>query len=156
MLDHCFIIHAPDRTTELRAFNTREAMLASLGGNVAELFNDCPKEVLDHLEQRGWHFEGDIGITFPEVDTDALLAVTQPDCVELEEPICMALQPNLSTLISAAKNGDLCLMECHLKSTGEQVAAICAAGGSPEETVFTPFGVMLCGNPYEMLIPPAK
>jgi hypothetical protein len=69
--------------------------------------------------------------------------------------LCRALASNLDTLITAAKNGDLCLVECKLISTGETVAAICAAHQGDDGTVeVTPFGVMLAGNPYEMLTPP--
>ena len=140
----------------LRQFHTRDAMLSSLGTLVAGRFDDDPKEILDHLEQIGWHFEGDIGITFPVVDREPMLAVTDADCAELPEPICRALKPNLETMLRAAANGDLCIMECQLKSTGETVAAICAASRDEDEVTMTPFGVMLCGNTYEMLTPPEE
>ena len=62
---------------------------------------------------------------------------------------------NLDTLIRAANNGDLCLMECRWRATGEKVAAVCAASRDADGSViFTPLAVMMNGNPYDMLLPP--
>lgn len=81
----------------------------------------------------------------------AALTQQQPD-----RP-CIAHKKNFDTLIKAFRRGDVCLMECTIKATGERVAVICAAqeleGGVVE---FVPFAVMPNGNPYELLDPPPK
>ena len=66
-----------------------------------------------------------------------------------------AHQQNLETLIRAAKDGNLCLMECTEIATGEPRAVICAV--QPDSTgkiVFVPFGHLCPGNPYEAYEPP--
>lgn len=67
---------------------------------------------------------------------------------------CKAHSKNFETLQRAFKNGDVCLLECTMKSTGERVATICAVTFDGSEYQFAPFAVMLNGNPYEMLTPP--
>lgn len=61
---------------------------------------------------------------------------------------------NLETIIRAAKNGDLCVMECTDKATGKPVIALCAAGRNGKEIVMSPLAKMFDGNPYEELDPP--
>lgn len=61
---------------------------------------------------------------------------------------------NLETLIRAAKNGDLALVECKDKATGKIVVAVCAIGHSNGEYSITPIAKMFDGNPYEELNPP--
>lgn len=63
-------------------------------------------------------------------------------------------RPNFDTLQSAFQNGDVALLECELKSTGESVAVIVAVNRDSEEFGFVPFAMMFNGNPYEMLNPP--
>ena len=62
---------------------------------------------------------------------------------------------NFQTLLDAARNGDLALMECTDAETGEYRAVVCAVGWVDEEYQFTPFG-HLCSNknPYEAYDPP--
>jgi hypothetical protein len=61
---------------------------------------------------------------------------------------------NFATLQSAFQNGDVALLECQLKATGESVAVIVAVNREGEEVEFAPFAMMFNGNPYEMLNPP--
>jgi hypothetical protein len=63
-------------------------------------------------------------------------------------------RPNFDTLQSAFQNGDVALLECQLKSTGESVAVIVAVNRDGEEFSFAPFAMMFNGDPYEMLNPP--
>jgi hypothetical protein len=99
--------------------------------------------------------EEELGLEFKKSpDTPQILAVTQRDCLDLKETMCRALAPNFETLKRAAAAGDLALLECRLVATGETVAAIVAVSTDGEGGSFTPFAVMLCGNPYEMLEPP--
>ena len=62
---------------------------------------------------------------------------------------------NFQTLLDAAANGDLALMECADAVSGEPRYVICAVGRASEEFVFTPFGHLADGNPYEAYLPPA-
>ena len=62
---------------------------------------------------------------------------------------------NFQTLLDAATNGDLALMECADAVSGEARYVICAVGRDGEEFVFTPFGHLADGNPYEAYLPPA-
>ena len=61
---------------------------------------------------------------------------------------------NFNTLIEAFENGDVALLDCELKATGEQVAVIVAANRVNDEIDFVPFAMLFNGNPYEMLNPP--
>lgn len=63
---------------------------------------------------------------------------------------------NLKTILRAARCGNLGLLECQLKATGEKVAVLTAFSRQGNETVMTPFAVLFNGNPYEMLIPPPQ
>ena len=62
---------------------------------------------------------------------------------------------NLETIIRAAKNGDLCLMECTDTKTGDTVITLCAAQRDGGEVVVTPLAKMFTGNPFEELDPPS-
>lgn len=61
---------------------------------------------------------------------------------------------NYDTLLRAANNGDLALMECTDQTTGELVAVLCAVNFDNGEYAFAPLARMLEGNPYEYLTPP--
>lgn len=64
---------------------------------------------------------------------------------------------NFQTLLRAAENGDLALMECADALTGEPRYVICAVGRDRgSDYLFTPFGHLADGNPYEAYIPPSK
>lgn len=58
------------------------------------------------------------------------------------------------TLMRAAENGDLALMECADLETGAPRYVICAVGHDGGEYFFTPFGHLAEGNPYEAYRPP--
>lgn len=62
---------------------------------------------------------------------------------------------NFTTLLRAAAAGNLALMECTDAVTGEPRYVICAVGRDDAEYVFTPFGHLAPGNPYEAYRPPA-
>jgi hypothetical protein len=61
---------------------------------------------------------------------------------------------NFQTLLNAAANGDLALMECADAVTGEPRYVISAVGREGEEFIFTPFGHVADGDPYEAYVPP--
>ena len=62
---------------------------------------------------------------------------------------------NFQTLLRAAENGHLALMECVDTLTGAPRYVICAVGRSEnEDYLFTPFGHLAETNPYETYRPP--
>jgi hypothetical protein len=62
---------------------------------------------------------------------------------------------NFQTLLRAAKAGHLALMECTDATTQENRYVICAVGRDDGDYVFTPFGHLADGNPYDLYVPPA-
>ena len=62
---------------------------------------------------------------------------------------------NYNTLLRAAGAGDLALMECLDAATREPRYVLCAVGRDGSEYVFTPFGHLAPGNPFEAYLPPA-
>lgn len=61
---------------------------------------------------------------------------------------------NFNTLLRAAEDGSLALMECTDTVTGEPRYVICAVGRDDGDYVFTPFGHLADGNPYDAYCPP--
>ena len=61
---------------------------------------------------------------------------------------------NFETLLRAAADGNLALMECVDAATGTQRYVICAVSRDGEDFVFTPFGHLAEDNPYEAYVPP--
>lgn len=65
---------------------------------------------------------------------------------------------NFQTLLRAAEAGHLALMECTDAATGAVRYVICAVGREAErdggDYVFTPFGHLADGDPYEQYLPP--
>lgn len=61
---------------------------------------------------------------------------------------------NFETLLRAAQNGDLALMECTDSASGSPRYVMCAVGRTEGDTHFTPFGHLAEGNPYEAYVPP--
>ena len=64
---------------------------------------------------------------------------------------------NLDTIVRAAENGDLAILECSRRLTGEPVPVLVAV--HRDETgyfVFTPLALMFTDNPYEELIGPGE
>lgn len=61
---------------------------------------------------------------------------------------------NFQTLLRAAENGHLALMECVDAASGAPRYVICAVGRDGEDYVFTPFGHLAEGNPFDAYLPP--
>ena len=61
---------------------------------------------------------------------------------------------NFQTLLRAAADGNLALLECADAETGAVRYVICAVGRDDEEFLFTPSGHLADGNPYEAYRPP--
>ena len=61
---------------------------------------------------------------------------------------------NFQTLLRAAADGNLALLECADAETGAVRYVICAMGKDGGEFLFTPFGHLADGNPYEAYRPP--
>ena len=62
---------------------------------------------------------------------------------------------NFKTLLQAARNQDLSLMECQDAATKQTVMAVCAMSQDAEgQFVCVPLAKLFDGNPYEELIPP--
>lgn len=61
---------------------------------------------------------------------------------------------NFRTLLRAAQDGNLALMECLDARTEEPCFVLCAVGRDKGDYVFTPFGHLADGNPYDAYFPP--
>lgn len=61
---------------------------------------------------------------------------------------------NFHTLLRAAADGNLALMECLDSRTSEPRYVLCAVGHDGTDRVFTPFGHLADGNPYDAYLPP--
>jgi len=72
-------------------------------------------------------------------------AVSNPDYIST----------NFATLLRAASNGNLALIECTDAITGEPRYVICV-GREGTDYLFTPFGHLADGNPYDAYLPPAE
>ncbi len=64
------------------------------------------------------------------------------------------IRANFQTLMRAAENVDLALMECADAESGAPRYVICAVGRNGGEYLFTPFGHLAEENPYEAYRPP--
>jgi hypothetical protein len=62
---------------------------------------------------------------------------------------------NFQTLLRAAADGNLALMECTDAATGDTRYVICAVGRDGTDHLFTPFGHLVDGDPYDAYVPPA-
>jgi hypothetical protein len=62
---------------------------------------------------------------------------------------------NFQTLLRAAKDGNLALMECTDAITGQRRYVVCAVGREGTDFPFTPFGHLADGNPFDAYVPPA-
>jgi len=70
-----------------------------------------------------------------------------------------SINTNFHTLGKAFEKGDIALLECRDRNTGEPAYAICAINirrqaGCEPEIEMAPFGLMFNSDPYEMLISP--
>ncbi len=63
---------------------------------------------------------------------------------------------NFETLLRAAADGNLALMECKDAVTSEPRYVICAVGRDGTDFVFTPFGHLADGNPFDAYLPPSE
>jgi len=63
---------------------------------------------------------------------------------------------NFQTLLRAAADGDLALMECTDAATSESRYVICAVGRDEADFLFTPFGHLADGNPFDAYLPPSE
>lgn len=73
----------------------------------------------------------------------------------MSKKIVLAHKKNFETLTRAFREGQVCLLDCVEKSTGEHVAVICATQWNEEgEVDLMPFARFFNGNPYDMLEPP--
>ena len=61
---------------------------------------------------------------------------------------------NLETLIRAARDGALCIMEVTDSKTGDLVDAVCAVNIDGENYDLVPLAVMVRENSYERFVPP--
>jgi hypothetical protein len=61
---------------------------------------------------------------------------------------------NFQTLLRAACDGNLALMECLDVVTGAPRYVICAVGRDDGDFVFTPFGHLADEDPYDAYLPP--
>ena len=61
---------------------------------------------------------------------------------------------NFNTLLRAAGDGNLALVECMDVTTGAPRYVICAVSRDHRGIVMTPFGHLADGNPYDAYIPP--
>ncbi|WEX08490.1 DUF6117 family protein [Chelativorans sp. AA-79] len=62
---------------------------------------------------------------------------------------------NFNTLLRAAGDGNLALVECMDAVTGEPRYVLCAVGRAEDgDCVMTPFGHLADQNPYDAYLPP--
>jgi hypothetical protein len=62
---------------------------------------------------------------------------------------------NFETLLKAMEDGNIALMDCKLRETGESVAVICAVNQDADGGVtMVPMAGFFNGNPYDLLSPP--
>ena len=61
---------------------------------------------------------------------------------------------NFNTLLRAAGDGNLALMECLDAVTGEPRYVLCAVGRDDGDYIFVRFGHLGDGNPYDAYLPP--
>lgn len=69
--------------------------------------------------------------------------------------IPQAYRHNFDTLLRAAADGNLALLECRDAVSLEPRYVLCAVGHDAGEFLMTPFGHLHDGNPFEAYLPPA-
>ena len=69
--------------------------------------------------------------------------------------IAKGYKTNFQTILKAAGNDELALLECREATTGRPVMTVCAVWRAGEERHFVPLAKLFDGNPYDELIPPA-
>lgn len=66
------------------------------------------------------------------------------------------MKANFETLKRAAAAGDLALVDCFDKATGESVGCLCAINRDNDEYEMVPFAIMPYQPLYERLLPPGE
>lgn len=61
---------------------------------------------------------------------------------------------NFETLLRAASDGNLALMECADVASGQPRYVLCAVGRDGADYALTPFGHLAEGNPNDAYLPP--
>ncbi|HMS56826.1 MAG TPA: DUF6117 family protein [Fimbriimonadaceae bacterium] len=61
---------------------------------------------------------------------------------------------NFNTLCRAFGRGHVALLEVQRRADEAVVAAICAVARNGDEFLFTPFAILVEGNPFELFNPP--
>lgn len=61
---------------------------------------------------------------------------------------------NFDTILKAARNGDLALLECVDTASGEKRSVVCAVNRDGDGFAFVPLAKLFTGNPYDELTPP--
>ncbi|GFM31296.1 DUF6117 family protein [Novosphingobium sp. PY1] len=61
---------------------------------------------------------------------------------------------NFETLLRAAADGNLALLECRDAQTGVARYVVTAVGRDGDDYVMTPFGHLQEGNPFDAYLPP--
>jgi len=61
---------------------------------------------------------------------------------------------NFDTLLRAAADGALALLECADATTGEPRYVVCAVAFDGASYCMTPFGHLAAGNPFDEYLPP--
>lgn len=75
----------------------------------------------------------------------------QDNIMAIPDPV----RTNFNTLLRAAREGKLALMECLDAVTRERRFVVCAVGPADAGGfVMTPFGHLADGNPYDAYLPP--
>lgn len=61
---------------------------------------------------------------------------------------------NFETLCRAFASGDVALLEVKRRSDQAVVAAVCTVSQDADEFLFTPFAILVEGNPFDLFSPP--
>jgi len=72
-----------------------------------------------------------------------------------KKTIVQAHKKNFDTLLKAIEDGNVVLMDCKVRETGESVATICAVNHDADGGLsMVPLAGFFNGNPYDLLMPP--
>ena len=66
------------------------------------------------------------------------------------------ISANFQSLLRAAADGNLALIECTDAVTAEPRYVICGVGRDGTDLLLTPFGHLADGNPYTAYVPPSE
>ena len=138
-----FVVRKPSTSRDAGAFNgpTHARGRASTPAVVARMCSISPtRETIAWTDTNGW-----LARTLASSRGKRGCAMSIPDHA----------RANFQTLLRAAADGDLALMECSDAATGETRYVICAVGRDGTDFLLTPFGHLADGNPYDAYVPPA-